>query len=289
MPSWRLIEKRRTRRRSQPEDLSDIGRTLRRRRARRRISLEQAARDTKIRRSYIEALESNAPVEAFPAPTYARAFLREYARYLGFDPERILAASEPLREAGPVRIAPLLASPPPEREVRWHIRAAAAGGLLVAALLVGGLESPPKPPPARPPVDLASLGGPLSNIGAPAGGSSASPVDEEEVATPPAPASAITLDVVVERYSSWVRVLADDAVAFEGTLTQGSVKRFEAVRSLRVVIGNAGAVRLTLNGQGMEVLGPRGAVRRLTFTLTDGRVEVSSTDTDSVVAAPPAE
>ena len=40
--------------------------------------------------TYLSALESGAPLSAFPAPVYARGFLREYARYLGLDPEPLV-------------------------------------------------------------------------------------------------------------------------------------------------------------------------------------------------------
>jgi cytoskeleton protein RodZ len=63
-----------------------IGSLLRRARERRRTSMEDASRDTCISGAYLSALERGAPLSAFPAPVYARGFLREYARYLGLDP-----------------------------------------------------------------------------------------------------------------------------------------------------------------------------------------------------------
>src|SRR6266511_1843529 len=49
------------------------GRALRRARQRRHVTLED-------------------PVERFPAPVYARAFLREYGRYLSLDPDPLVEA-----------------------------------------------------------------------------------------------------------------------------------------------------------------------------------------------------
>jgi hypothetical protein len=84
-----------------------------------------------------------------------------------------------------------------------------------------------------------------------------------------------------------VRVEADDQPAFEGTLTPGTVRVFEARERLRLVVGNAAAVSMSVNGRPMEPLGARGQVRRLAFSLENGAVVVSSTDTGSIVAAPP--
>jgi cytoskeletal protein RodZ len=67
-----------------------IAAALRRARIRRGTKIEDAARDTCISIAYLSALEEGAPLGAFPAPVYARGFLREYARYLGLDPEPLV-------------------------------------------------------------------------------------------------------------------------------------------------------------------------------------------------------
>src|SRR5947208_7585126 len=69
----------------------DVGRTLRRARHEHHARVEDAAEATRIPKKYLEALESNAPLDIYPAAMYARAFLREYARYLDLDPEPLLA------------------------------------------------------------------------------------------------------------------------------------------------------------------------------------------------------
>ncbi len=70
----------------QVQTAQGIGALLRRARERRGTSLQDAARDTCISIAYLGALERGEPYSAFPAPVYARGFLREYARYLGLDP-----------------------------------------------------------------------------------------------------------------------------------------------------------------------------------------------------------
>jgi cytoskeleton protein RodZ len=56
----------------------------------RKITLEQAERDTRIVRRYLIALESE-DFAAFPAEVYARGFLRSYGSYLGLNPAELLA------------------------------------------------------------------------------------------------------------------------------------------------------------------------------------------------------
>jgi len=70
----------------------DAPATLRRAREGRGEGLAQASEGTRISLTYLEALESDAPIEAYPSALYARFFLREYARYLGLDEEPLLEA-----------------------------------------------------------------------------------------------------------------------------------------------------------------------------------------------------
>jgi cytoskeleton protein RodZ len=67
----------------------EIGSTLREARVRRKLTLQQAEEDTKIRVKYLQAME-NEEFETMPGPTYVKGFLRTYATYLDLDPRIIL-------------------------------------------------------------------------------------------------------------------------------------------------------------------------------------------------------
>jgi cytoskeletal protein RodZ len=69
--------------------MSELGTLLVRAREARGLTLEDAERDTRISRRYLQALESE-QFEAIPAPVYARGFLRSYSQYLGLDPQQML-------------------------------------------------------------------------------------------------------------------------------------------------------------------------------------------------------
>ena len=70
--------------------MSELGTWLIRAREARGLTLEDAERDTRISRRYLQALESE-QFEVIPAPVYARGFLRSYSQYLGLDPAEMLA------------------------------------------------------------------------------------------------------------------------------------------------------------------------------------------------------
>lgn len=70
--------------------MGELGSLLSRAREARGLTIEDAERDTRISRRYLQALEAE-QFEVIPAPVYARGFLRSYSQYLGLDPQEALA------------------------------------------------------------------------------------------------------------------------------------------------------------------------------------------------------
>jgi len=79
-----------------------LGETLRQARLDKSVSLVEAARDTRIRRSYLEALEGEDGA-ALPPAVYTRGFVRTYAEYLGLNPQAMVDLYQPVvrRESAP--------------------------------------------------------------------------------------------------------------------------------------------------------------------------------------------
>lgn len=67
-----------------------FGGMLRKARLEKQITLEKASLDLKIREKYLEALEEER-LEIFSSPTHITGFVKNYSRYLGLDPNQILA------------------------------------------------------------------------------------------------------------------------------------------------------------------------------------------------------
>jgi len=68
--------------------MKDIGNFLRERREAKGISLNEVEKDLKIRKKYLQALEEG-NIDAIPGKTYLVGYLRNYSRYLGIDEENI--------------------------------------------------------------------------------------------------------------------------------------------------------------------------------------------------------
>jgi len=79
--------------------MSELGPWLVRAREARGLTLEDAERDTRISRRYLQALESE-EFDVIPAPVYARGFLRSYSQYLGLDPQEAMARYPRDEDAG---------------------------------------------------------------------------------------------------------------------------------------------------------------------------------------------
>jgi transcriptional regulator with XRE-family HTH domain len=92
---------------------SDLAQRIRTARAARNISFDEAERATKIRRKYLEAIEAGDFAQLPDGPP-SRGFIKNYARFLGLDPQRSLSEFE--AEVGvPVLQLRDPVPPPPER------------------------------------------------------------------------------------------------------------------------------------------------------------------------------
>ncbi len=70
--------------------MDEIGHILREARENKGLTLEEAQARTRINARYLTALE-NGQYSALPTPVHVRGFLRNYARFLGLDPQPLLS------------------------------------------------------------------------------------------------------------------------------------------------------------------------------------------------------
>ena len=111
--------------------MSEVGNRLREAREQQGLSLEQAEETTRIRRVFLEALEEER-FDVLPGDVYARGFIRNYAQFLGLDPQELLASFRAARGKAPARYVPrVLDEPlvPGPGSNRW-------AGLFVAFMLL---------------------------------------------------------------------------------------------------------------------------------------------------------
>lgn len=123
-----------------------IGEALIRAREARGRSLDDAERDTRITRRYLQAIEDER-FDILPAPVYLRGFLRSYSQYLGIEADPLIARL-PSEDAPPGTASPTPAGrgatgpdarlfPPREPTIGVDIGLAGGGGRLRVGTLPG--------------------------------------------------------------------------------------------------------------------------------------------------------
>ena len=115
--------------------MSDLGNLLRSAREKKGVTLAQAAEVTRIRESYLEALEEG-HYKLLPGSAYITGFLRNYASYLGIHPDDAVQefhAIRPLAQPG-VKAATRVLANGHERYLRKRV----LWTLGVLALMLGG-------------------------------------------------------------------------------------------------------------------------------------------------------
>jgi len=76
--------------------MGELGERLRAAREAKELTIDQVAEESRIQRAFLEALESES-FGAFSSELHTRGFLRNYASYLGLEPEEILALYDKTR------------------------------------------------------------------------------------------------------------------------------------------------------------------------------------------------
>ena len=121
------------------QELHKLGEVLRTAREAKGVDLARVERDTKIRARYLTALETGDYAE-LPGSVYTKGFLRNYAAYLGLDPEYLVDLYR-LESAAPLTERPTVHAPPRPITTRRNRALVVTPGAIAAALLTVGVAA----------------------------------------------------------------------------------------------------------------------------------------------------
>jgi len=233
--------------------MASFGEKLRREREMRGISLREIADGTKISVRFLQALEEDR-TGVLPGGLFPRAFVKQYALFLGLDPERAVADFVAQHgEPAPERRAPVVPSPPRVSLTPGQILL----GVLALVVIVVLFRRPGEPEYRRAKVDPT----PTPVAAAPA----VLPTDRvyPSPSLPPAavPADGIVITMTAQQ-ECWVEVRADGQTVVNRVLTEGESQTFEARGEIVLSVGNAGGLQLRVNDQPALPLGRSGEVRK---------------------------
>ena len=258
----------------------EIGVQLRERRETLSLHLEEVERNTKVKAHYLEALELGA-MDRLPSTVQTRGMLSNYASFLDMDVDAVLlrfadALQASHRERNPQKPArkpgqPILSNMP---ALRNFIAGDMIFGIGMAVLLVGfviwginhvlTLQSMEEIQPTAPSISDVLLASPDPSLFTAT--STLLPVESIlEEATPTIIIPTINVNVsvqvnlvAVER--TYMRVIADGKVVFEGRVIPGNAYLFEAEDQVEVLVGSGAAIRIAYNGRDLGLMGTFGQI-----------------------------
>lgn len=257
-----------------------MGAYLRAARSRRRVSIDRAAEQTRIRSDFLMRMESDE--FDFLAPAYVRGFLKNYARFLRVDPDPLLEEFDARWGGGRFDTGQLVSidrrnKQTTPREPRhfsnWTIAAMVAGVLLVIFATVGVIVGP-EDEDGRPDVlaDSEETAEPKkTSTPTPTPTPTITPTatvvpTETPVGTEVALTDGIEVEVIAANDDCWIDVTVDGVNVYSGILELGESESFTAEEEMALVLGFPDGVELVVNGQ---ELGSPGGVDPITIKFPD--------------------
>jgi len=277
--------------------LGIIGDTLRKAREDKGLSLQQVELETNMRWKYLEALEKE-EYDVIPGQTYVKGFLRNYSAFLGLDCDYMLELyKQHLQEK---ENAKALEERITERKIRKEQKKKERSGkgvyLVVALLLIvvlgGGSygfylmgkpvavnnpkssgervanETKNQPAPHQEPTTVDKTyydrGFPRVNdqvVGKNTGGNN--PVNNRpggQESKPDVVSEGVYLTLNFTERTTWLKVIADGSIVFQGFAGPGGSKTFQASEKVWVRAGDAGAVEVVFNNRNLGKMGGPGQV-----------------------------
>jgi cytoskeletal protein RodZ len=265
------------------EDVSEearptVGRALQQARIAAGLTVDDVSSATRVRIAIVHAIEADdfAPCGG---DVYARGHIRTLARAVHLDPGPLIERydAEHGGRPAPTPAAPLFEAErirPERRGPNWTAAMVAA---IVAVIGFVGFT--------------AFKGGDSGNDaksqvaeGATPSAKTASPTPKKDKPAPPksepsdsaiaaAPQDKVTVQVSAPNGRSWISAKDHNGrMLFDGLLKKGESKTFQDSSKINLILGDAGAIQLYVNGKKIEDDFRPGAVERLTYTKGDPEV-----------------
>ncbi|MFD8301907.1 helix-turn-helix domain-containing protein [Streptomyces sp. NPDC059690] len=255
-----------------------VGRALKQARIDAGLTVDDVSNATRVRIAIVHAIEAD-DFDPCGGAVYARGHIRTLAKAVHLDPAPLLAqydADHGGRPA-PTPAAPLFEAErirPERRGPNWTAAMVAAivavVGFVGFTAFKGGDDGGAKAQVAEGSTPTHSK----SPSQTPHDKKSATPKsDPSDSAIAAAPQDKVTVRVTAPDGKSWISAKDHNGrLLFDGLLAQGDSKTFQDSEKINLVLGDAGAIQLYVNGKKIEDDFQPGAVERLTYTKGDPQV-----------------
>nr|WSX54476.1 DUF4115 domain-containing protein [Streptomyces sp. NBC_00974] len=262
-------------------DEPSIGTALKKARIVAGLTVDEVSSTTRVRIPIVHAIESD-DFTRCGGDVYARGHIRTLARAVRLDPAPLIESYDAAHGGRP---APTPAAPMfeaerirPERQ-RPNWTAAMVAAIVAVIGFVGftafgsGDEKAKRPvaegSSAPKPAPTPGAGKP--SVQAPPAPQAGKP-EPSDSAIAAAPKDLVTVVLTANDGESWISAKDHSGrLLFDGTLAQGESKTFTDKESINLVLGDAGVVKLFVNGKEIKDAFQPGQVERLTYTKDDPR------------------
>jgi len=223
-----------------------VGEILKKRREELGRDLREISDTLKIKHSYLKAIEDG-DRDILPAEVYVKGYINAYARALNLDPGSLVSAytdeaSPPPKETSALPIIENV------RKKSFRVHYAFILSLFIALSVIAAFS-------------LFSAPEKRTNLVTPASEGQRSPV-------PKAEETGYDLEALATD-TTWLLVTIDNTDSRELLMKPGDSVRWHARNGFFLKIGNAGGIKLVLNGKEVGKLGEEGEVVKITLPEKD--------------------
>ncbi|MEU1056316.1 helix-turn-helix domain-containing protein [Streptomyces sp. NPDC005876] len=257
-----------------------IGRALRQARIAAGLTVDDISSATRVRIAIVHAIEAD-DFGPCGGDVYARGHIRTLARAVGLDPAPLIEQFETAHggRPEPTPAAPLFEAErirPERRGPNWTAAMVAAIVVVIGfvgfTLVKGGDDGGSQASVGEGPTASASRSASASASAKPKKPVAPKP-DPSDSAIAAAPADKVTVKATATDGRSWISAKDHNGKQlFDGVLEQGESQTFQDSTEINLVLGDAGAIELYVNGKKIEDDFAPGAVERLTYTKGDPQV-----------------
>lgn len=253
------------------DERPSIGRALAQARFAAGLTVDEISSRTRVRIPIVHAIEQD-DFTRCGGDFYARGHIRLLAKAVDLDPHALIEQYNEEHGSG----APAASASaqmfdterlkPERRRPNWTAAMVAAIAVVIAFvgfnLFSGGSKDTQGPVAGK-----GAAATPSHKPAKPQAPAKPAPSDSAIAAAPP---DKVTVKLTAASGRSWVSVMdANGTTLFQNVLAEGASKTFTDDKQVKLVVGNAGAVRMFVNGKDLGPAGEAGEVVRLNFTPGD--------------------
>ncbi|MBT2394100.1 helix-turn-helix domain-containing protein [Streptomyces sp. ISL-1] len=257
------------------DDRPSIGHALQQARIAAGLTVDEVSSSTRVRIPIVQAIEQD-DFSRCGGDVYARGHIRTVARAVGLDPDPLVAQYDAGHggRPSPTPAAPLFEAErirPEPRRPNWTAAMVAAIvaviGFVGFTLFSGGDGKGGQVAEGPAPEQKPGTAAPSTTKPAPP------KPDPSDSAIAAVPKDKVTVKLSALDDKSWISAKSHNGkLLFDGLLLKGESKTFQDDERVDLILGNAGAIELFVNGKRVEDEFQTGQVERLSYTKGDPEV-----------------